>query len=86
MVVLMKINKKFTVEPILKTIKRQVVEIQGLLHAAEANLGCFLAWFQSPQLPSTQSESLLAPKSHVSFKSMYSTVNRIFHFTYFSPD
>jgi hypothetical protein len=30
-------------------------EIQGLLHPAEANLG-----FQSPQLPSTQSESPLA--------------------------
>jgi hypothetical protein len=33
----------------------------------------FLAWFQSLQLPSTQSESALAliplaPKSHVSFK------------------
>jgi hypothetical protein len=29
------------------------VEIQGLLHSAQANL----AWFQSLQLPSTQSES-----------------------------
>jgi hypothetical protein len=26
-------------------------EIQGLLHAAETNLGYFLAWFQSLQLP-----------------------------------
>jgi hypothetical protein len=42
-------------------------EIQGLLHPAEANLGYFLAWFQSLQPPSTQSESPLAPKSHVSF-------------------
>jgi hypothetical protein len=25
--------------------------IQGLLHPAEANLGYFLAWFQSLQLP-----------------------------------
>jgi hypothetical protein len=48
-------------------------EIQGLLHPAEANLSYFLAWFQSLQLPSTQSESPLAliplaPKCHVSFK------------------
>jgi hypothetical protein len=43
-------------------------EIQGLLNPAQANLGYFLAWFQSLQLPSTQSESPLAPKSHVSFK------------------
>jgi hypothetical protein len=48
-------------------------EIQGLLHPAEVNLGYFLAWFQSLQLPSTQPESPfalipLAPKSHVSFK------------------
>jgi hypothetical protein len=45
-------------------------EIQALLHPAEANLGYFLAGFQSLQLPSTQSESPfalipLAPKSHV---------------------
>jgi hypothetical protein len=38
-----------------------------------SNLGYFLAWFQSLQLPSTQFESPLAlippaPKSHVSFK------------------
>jgi hypothetical protein len=31
-----------------------------LLHPAQANLGYFLAWFQSLQLPSTQSESPLA--------------------------
>jgi hypothetical protein len=41
-------------------------EILGLLHPAEANLGYFLALFQSLQLPSTQPESPLAPKSHVS--------------------
>jgi hypothetical protein len=45
-------------------------EIQGLLHPAQANLGYFLAWFESHQLPSTQSKSPfvlipLAPKSHV---------------------
>jgi hypothetical protein len=48
-------------------------EIQDLLHPAQFNFGYFLAWFQSLQLPSTQSESPLAliplvPKSHVSFK------------------
>jgi hypothetical protein len=43
-------------------------EIHGLLHPAEANLGYFLAWFRSLQLPSTQSESPLAPKSYVSFE------------------
>jgi hypothetical protein len=48
-------------------------EIQGLLHPGPDNFGYFLAWFQSLQLPSTQSESPLAliplaPKSHVSFK------------------
>jgi hypothetical protein len=58
-------------------------EIQGLLHPAQANLGYFLAWFQSLQLTSTQSESPLAliplaPKSHVSLNK-YSTANRFFH-------
>jgi hypothetical protein len=43
-------------------------------------------WFQSLQLPSTQSESPLAPKCHVSFYSIYSTVQRIFHFSYIDPD
>jgi hypothetical protein len=42
--------------------------MQGLLRSAEANLGRFLAWFQSLQLPSTQPEGPLAPKSHVSFR------------------
>jgi hypothetical protein len=47
-------------------------EIQGL-HPAQAKLGYFLAWFQSLQLPSTQSQSplaliSLATKAHVSFK------------------
>jgi hypothetical protein len=64
--------KKDTIEPLFKNYKRQEVEIQGL-HPAQANFGYFLAWFQSLQLPSTQSESPLvllplAPKSHVSFK------------------
>jgi hypothetical protein len=43
-------------------------EIQGLLHPAQDNLGYFLTWCQSPQLPSTQSERPLAPKPHVSVK------------------
>jgi hypothetical protein len=55
-----------------KTTKRQGTEFQGPLYPAEANLGYFLAWFQSLQLPPTQSQSPLAliplaPKSHVSF-------------------
>jgi hypothetical protein len=50
------------------------VEIQGHLHPAQAKLGYFLAWFQSFQLSSTQSESPLASKYHV-----YSTVNGICH-------
>jgi hypothetical protein len=61
-------------------------EVQGLLHPAQANLGYFLAWFQSLQLPSAQSESPLAPKSHLSSESMFSTVNRIFYFPCFDPD
>jgi hypothetical protein len=42
-------------------------EIQGLIHPAQDNLGYFLALFQSLQLLSTQSESHLVPKPHVSF-------------------
>jgi hypothetical protein len=54
-------------------MKRQDAEIKDLLHPAQANLGYFFVWFQSLQLPSTQSESPialipLAPKSHVSFE------------------
>jgi hypothetical protein len=49
-------------------------EIKGPLHPAQTTLGYFLAWFQSLQIPSTQSKSPLAlvplvPKSHVSFNS-----------------
>jgi hypothetical protein len=68
-VVLMKINKnKIALEPLFKTLKRQEAEIQGLLHPNQAIVRCVLAWFQSLQLPSIQSESPLAPKSLVSFK------------------
>jgi hypothetical protein len=78
--------KYITVEPLFKTIKRQEAEIQGLLHPAKANLGYFLAWFQSLQLSSTQSESpvaviTLTPKSHVCFKVLIFT-----HFSNFNPD
>jgi hypothetical protein len=74
----MKINKKNI--SVQKFLRLSEAEIQGLLHPAEANLGYFLAWFQSPQLPSTQSESPLAPNSHVSFNvRVYSTADRIFH-------
>jgi hypothetical protein len=60
----MKINKKIFLQQFLLLSEN---EIKSLLHPAEANLGYFLAWFQSLQLPSTQSESPLAPKRHVSF-------------------
>jgi hypothetical protein len=68
-VVLMKINK-ISLQQFLRLSE---AEIQGLLHPAEDNLGHFLAWFQSLQEPSTQSESPhalipLAPNSHVSLK------------------
>jgi hypothetical protein len=62
---LTEINKKIFLQQFLRLSE---AELQGLLHPAEANLGYFLAWFQSLQLPSTQSESPLAPKSLVSFK------------------
>jgi hypothetical protein len=64
-VMLMKINKKISLQEFLP---RSEAEIQGLLHSAEANLGYFLAWFESLQLPSTQSERAFAPKSHASFE------------------
>jgi hypothetical protein len=65
----MKINKKISVQQFLPLSE---AEIHCLLHPAEANLGYFLAWFQSLQLPSTQSESPLAliplsAKCHVAF-------------------
>jgi hypothetical protein len=60
-----KINKKILLQQFLLLSE---AEIQGLIHPAQANIGYFLAWFQSLQLPSTQSESPLAPKSNVSFK------------------
>jgi hypothetical protein len=64
--------------PLQKCLPLSEAEIQGLLHPGDANRGYFLAWFQSLQLPSTQSESPLAliplaPKC----QSMYSTVDRI---------
>jgi hypothetical protein len=66
----MKINTKISLQQFLRLSE---AEIKVLLHPAEANLGYFLAWFQSLQLPLTQSQSPLAviplaPKSHVSFK------------------
>jgi hypothetical protein len=63
----MKINNKISVKQFLPLSE---ADIQGL-HSAEANLGYFLAWFQSLQLPSTQPESPLAPKSHVSFNYVF---------------
>jgi hypothetical protein len=59
---MIKINNKISLQQFLLL---SGAEIQGLLHPAEANLGYFLAWFQSLQLPSTQPGSPLVPKSHV---------------------
>jgi hypothetical protein len=59
--------KIYTKKSVQQFLPLSEAEIQGL-HRAQANLRYFLAWFQSLQLPSTQSESPLAPKSHVSFK------------------
>jgi Xaa-Pro aminopeptidase len=64
--------KNILVEIYLKAIKREA-EIQGLRHAAEADLGYLLARFQPLQPPSTQSETPLAliplaSKSRVSYK------------------
>jgi hypothetical protein len=52
--------KIITVEPLFKKYKKLEAEIQGLLHPTQINLEYFLAWFQSLQLPSTQSESPFA--------------------------
>jgi hypothetical protein len=47
---MMKINnKKISLQQFLSMSE---AEIQGHLHPAEANLGYFLAWFHSVQLPS----------------------------------
>jgi hypothetical protein len=53
----MKIDTKISLQQFLPLPE---AEIWGLFHPAEANLGYFLAWFQSLQLPSTQSVSPLA--------------------------
>jgi hypothetical protein len=42
--------------------------IQGLFHLAQAMLGYFLAWFQSPQMFSAVPETPLATKRHGTFK------------------
>jgi hypothetical protein len=61
--VLMKIYNKISLY--LKTIKRQEVEIHGLLHPVQSQSWIFSCAVQSLQLTSTQSEIPLAPKSHV---------------------
>jgi hypothetical protein len=76
----MKINKKYHWSNffLCQKLKSRVTIIQ-----LKPILRYFLAWFQSLQLPSTQSENSLAPKSHA---SLCPTANRIFHFSYFDPD
>jgi hypothetical protein len=60
----MKISKNISLQQFLPLSE---AKIQGLLHPAQANSRYFLAWFQSLQLPSTQSQTPPAPKSYVSF-------------------
>jgi hypothetical protein len=70
-----------------KILPLSEAELRSPLHPAEVRLGYFLAWFQSLQLPSTQSDSSLVPTSLVPFKvCMYSIVNTIFHSSYFGPN
>jgi hypothetical protein len=61
---MMKVKKK----TLQKFLPLSEAEIQGLLRPTQINLGYSLAWFQSLQLPSAQSESPLAPKTDLSFK------------------
>jgi hypothetical protein len=83
-----KINKKYQCSNffLCQKLKSRVsfIELKPIL-------GHFLAWFQSLQLPSTQSESPLAliplaPKSHVSFKARTQPRRAFFIFPYFDPD
>jgi hypothetical protein len=60
--------------------------VHGLLHPVQVTLGNFLAWFLSLQLPSAQSESPLAPKSHVSFKVRLQLWRELFVFRSVLPD
>jgi hypothetical protein len=50
----MKRNKNISLQQFLPLSEP---EIQGHLHPARVNLGCFLAQFQSLHLPVTQSET-----------------------------
>jgi hypothetical protein len=66
----MKMNEKKSLQ---QFISLSEAEIQGLLRPPQAKVRYFLAWFQSLQLPSRQSESPLAliplaPICQVSFK------------------
>jgi hypothetical protein len=56
-------QKNIAVEALFENYKKRKTEIQGLLKPVQANLGYFLAWFQSHRL-----ESPLASKPYVSFK------------------
>jgi hypothetical protein len=76
----MNINKNISYSIYLKIVKGQEAEIQSLLHPARVSLWYFLTWFQTLQLPSTQSEGPLPL-----IPCVYSTVNRIFHFSYLDP-
>jgi hypothetical protein len=75
--VLIKI-KGITVEPLFKNYK-EVAEIQGHLHPAEANLGYFLTWFRPLLCPPYILKALipLASKSHVSIKYVFNCEHNI---------
>jgi hypothetical protein len=62
LIMLIKINKKILPQ---KFLPLSEAEIWGLLPPAQVNLGYFLAWFQSLQMPLTPSERPLASKCHV---------------------
>jgi hypothetical protein len=79
----MKINKKYYCSNFFLC---QKMKIQGLLHPAEANLVYFLACFQSLQLLSTETESPLAHKSHVSLKVRTRLSTTFFRFSYSDRD
>jgi hypothetical protein len=77
------INKKLSLQQFLRLSE---AKIQVVLHPAEANL----AWFQSLQLPSTQSESplaltLLLLNPTCLSKHVLNCEQNCFHFSFFEP-
>jgi hypothetical protein len=73
----MKINKKKSLQQFLPLSE---AEIQGLLHPAHPVLDIFLRGFSLSSCPQHNLKVLLL------LNPLYSTVNRIFHFSYSDPD